>query len=110
PSISNRASTKHIHPSFVPMTVPIVVSLWDELGAPPGGSERRVQSRLGIGWNVSAVRASQHPVHLGWVGQQAGRSRLSQHPFKRDFRQAALCFWITAADVAVNAREPNLLK
>jgi hypothetical protein len=58
----------------------------------------------------AAVRASQHPVHLGWIGQQAGRSRLSQHPFESDFRQAALRLWITATDIAMDAGEPNLLE
>src|SRR5215471_5473427 len=106
-TIGNRAPTKQIHASFFLMTIPIVVSLWDELGAPPDRSERLVHSRFGIGRNVSAVRASQHDVHLGWVGQQAGRGRLSQHPFERDFRQAALRLWITATDIAVNAGEPN---
>src|SRR5262249_58040319 len=109
-TIGNRAPTKQIHASFFPLTVPIVVSLWDELGAPPGRRERLVHSRFGIGWNVSAVRASQHPVHLGRVGQQAGRSRLPQHPFERDFRQSALCLWITATDIAMDAGEPNLLE
>src|SRR5262249_52891029 len=108
-TIGNRAPTKQIHASFFLTLVPVVMSLRDKLGAPPDGGERLVHVRFGVGRNVSAVRASQHHVHLGYVGQQAGSRRLSQHPFERDFRQAALRLWITATDIAMDAREPNLL-
>src|SRR5262245_46728750 len=85
------------------------MSLWDELGAPPNGGERLVHVRFGAGRNVFAVRPSQHGGHFGCVGQQAGRSRLAQNPFEPDFRQAALLLRIAATDIAMHAREPNLL-
>jgi hypothetical protein len=33
-----------------------------------------------------------------------------QHPFKSDFGEPALCFWIATADIAMDARKPDLLE
>ena len=79
-TIGNRAPVKQIHASFFLMTVPIVVSLRDELGAPPGRSERLVHGRFGIGRNVSAVCASQPVFTLaGSVSRPAEAASRSIH-------------------------------
>ncbi len=69
-----------------------------------------VHGRRRVGRDVvSAGAAHDAGLALGDGGEAFGL-RLSQHPFERNLGQRAVAFGVAAADVAVRAREPDLLQ
>src|SRR5262249_60825227 len=69
----------------------------------------RVLRRWGWGRTILAPPPPPPRVPLARGACRPAEPRLSQHPFERALGQAALLLWITATDIAMHAREPNLL-
>jgi hypothetical protein len=65
--------------------------------------------RMGIGDGISAAPA-EHQIHASGNDKRAGTDGLLEHPAQRNLGKARLGFWIAPADIAVNARKPDLLE
>src|SRR6516165_1161914 len=87
---------------------------WNPFQRPPGRGQGDMQFRLCIGFDKSLAR-------IGIVlsqGEMVPRPRIDSksvcdgfvdHPVERKFRETALLFRIAAANISVDAGEPNLL-
>src|SRR5260370_29842086 len=113
-AVWNRPGTPHVEPDpalpvrLLPLrSNVVVVKLRPDFSEPPESVQRFMQLPLGIGRDVRYLPA-EHGNDFLRIQPQAGRLCLAQHPSQGDFRQAALSFGVTAADIRVNAREPDL--
>src|SRR5437016_2391953 len=85
--------------------------LWNVFSKVPQASQRLVRDSVLIARNI--MRPSRHPEYLilsRIIDQQSVSSCFFEHPCEWNLRQTGFSFRVTAAHVAMDTREPDLLE
>ena len=76
----------------------------------PGAGQGVVQARIRIGRRVPPAFLAKHRIDLVEVDLQAVCDRFFDYPIESDLREAALLFGMTAANIPMASRKPDLPK
>ena len=64
---------------------------------------------MGVGNGISTA-STEHEIHTSGNDEKTGTDGLLEHPAQCDLGEAALGLRVATADIAVNARKPDLLE
>ena len=75
----------------------------------PQGAQGFVHFGVRVGFRIARRSPPHDFVYPRPIDNQSGGNCFTDHPFEGELRKTALRLWITAANVAVYTREPDLL-
>ncbi|MGB8236062.1 MAG: hypothetical protein WCF35_09445, partial [Pseudolabrys sp.] len=98
-----------VGPALPLLPGPVVMPLQENFGQPPKPGQRIVHLGMRVGDGVGPAPA-EYEIHAPWDNEKTSGDGLLEHPAQCDLGEAALGLRVATADIAVNARKPDLLE
>ena len=103
------APPAQVGPALPLLPGPVVMPLQENFGQPPKPGQRIVHLGMRVGDGVGPAPA-EYEIHAPWDNEKTSGDGLLEHPAQCDLGEAALGLRVATADIAVNARKPDLLE